>query len=86
MPTTFQRLMETVLTGLIGECWMAYLDNIPILGETFDAYLQSLQKVFDRLKEANLQLHPKKCCFASAGVDYLGSAAVLSNDPRSKLK
>ena len=83
-PATFQRLMETVLAGLIGECCLVYLDDILVIGETFEDHLNNLHKVFCRLKEANLRLHPKKCSFASSSVDYLGyhvSAEGLSTDP-----
>ena len=84
-PATFQRLMETVLAGLVGECCLVYLDDILVIGETFEEHLGNLQKVFSRLKEANLRLHPKKCYFASPSVDYLGyhvSAEGLSTDAR----
>lgn len=84
-PATFQQLMETVLAGLVGECCLVYLDDILVIGETFEDHLNNLQKVFSRLKEANLRLHPKKCYFASPSVDYLGyhvSAEGLSTDPR----
>ena len=84
-PATFQRLMETVLAGLVGECCLMYLDDIPVIGETFEDHLNNLQKVFCRLKEANLRLHAKKCYFASPSVDYLGyhvSPEGLSTDPR----
>ena len=84
-PATFQRLMETILAGLVGECCLVYLDDILVIGETFEEHLNNLQKVFSRLKEANLRLHPKKCYFASPSVDYLGyhvSAEGLSTNSR----
>ena len=71
-PATFQRLMESVLAGLVGDCCVVYLDDILVLGETFDSHIANLQRVFDRLKQATLQLKPKKCHFASSSVDYLG--------------
>lgn len=72
VPATFQHLMETVLSGLVRECCVIYLDDILVVGETFEAHLDNLQNVFDRLKQANLWLKPKKCWFGSPDVDYLG--------------
>lgn len=69
--STFQRLMENVLAGLVGEYCMMYLDDILVVGEAFDDHLRNLQTIFDRLSEANLRLHPNKCFFANRGVDYL---------------
>ena len=71
-PVTFQRLMETVLSGLVRDYCVVYLDNILVVGEVFEAHLENLQKVLDRLKQANLRLKPKKCQFGSPDIDYLG--------------
>ena len=60
-----------------------YLDNILVIGTTFEAHLSNFQKVFDRLEKANLWLHPTKCYFSSPGVDDLGyhvSVEGLSTD------
>ena len=84
MPATFQRLMETVLAGLVRKCCMVYIDDILIVGETFEEHLQNLCKVLDRLCDANLKLKPKKCRFAEREVCYLGyrvSEYGLSTDP-----
>ena len=43
-----------------------------MISETIETHLLNLQIVLDRLWEANLQLDPNKCSFASSGVDYLG--------------
>jgi len=41
-PATFQRLMETVLAGLARDSCMVYLDDILVIGESFNAHLQNL--------------------------------------------
>ena len=56
-----------------------------MVGETFKAHLENLQKVFDCLRQANLQLEPKKCKFASLQVEYLGycvSGEGISTNPQ----
>ena len=50
VPATFQRLMETILAGLVGECCLVYLDDILVIGETFEVHVSNLQKVFSHLK------------------------------------
>ena len=43
-PATFQRLMETILAGLARERCIVYLDDILVIGRTFDKHLRNLQK------------------------------------------
>ncbi|GBN86992.1 Retrovirus-related Pol polyprotein from transposon 17.6 [Araneus ventricosus] len=59
-PATFERLMETVLRELSSEACLVYLDDIIIIGRTFEEHLNNLCKVFQRLQKANLKLCPKK--------------------------
>ena len=81
---TFQRLMEKVLFGLTPEKCLCYLDDIIIIGRTFEAALENLQLVFQRLREANLKLKPKKCFLFQPKVTFLGqvvSESGISCDP-----
>ena len=83
-PATFQRLMEKVLFGLTPEKCLCYLDDIIIIGRTFEEALENLQLVFQRLREANLKLKPKKCFLFQPKVTYLGhvgSESGISCDP-----
>ena len=77
-PATFQRLMETVLTGLTRDSCMVYLDDILVIGATFQDHLENLRKVFARLRVAGLCLKPQKCSFVKREVAYLGY--VVSSD------
>ncbi|GBM51210.1 Retrovirus-related Pol polyprotein from transposon 17.6 [Araneus ventricosus] len=70
-PATFERLMETVLSGLASEACLVYLDDIIIVGRTFEEHLKNICKVFQRLQKANLILSPKKCRFFQKEVSYL---------------
>jgi len=42
-PSTFQRLMERVLVGLARNICTVYLDDISVMGGTFDEDLHNLQ-------------------------------------------
>ena len=84
-PATFQRLMETVLAGLPRTSCMVYIDDILVVGETFEDHLFNLRKVFDCLREAGLRLKPTKCHLAKPQVEYLGyivSAQGIAADPK----
>ncbi|GBM57168.1 Retrovirus-related Pol polyprotein from transposon 297 [Araneus ventricosus] len=83
-PATFEKLMETVLRGLTSEACLVYLDNIIIVGRTFEEHLNNIRKVFQRLQKANLKLSPKKCRFFRKQVSFLGhiiSADGVRTDP-----
>ena len=83
-PSTFQRLMEFVLTGLQWSICLIYLDDVIIFSKNFDDHLRRMEEVFGRLREAGLKLKPQKCRFLQKEVTYLGhvvSENGVSTDP-----
>lgn len=71
-PSTFQRLMNTVLSGLQGLHCYVYLDDCIIYSTDLSSHMEKLQLVFDRFREFNLKLQPDKCEFLRREVSYLG--------------
>ena len=71
-PATFQRLMETVLSGLARDKCFIYLDDVLVVGKTFEEHTNNLREVLTRLQEAGLRLKPSKCHLAKSKVTYLG--------------
>ena len=53
-PATCQRLMETILAGLARERYIVYLDDILVIGRTFDEHLRILREVFEWLRQFGL--------------------------------
>ena len=83
-PATFQRLMDSVLAGLHWKTCLVYIDDIIVVGKSFDEHLCNLQAVFERLRQAGLKLHPCKCHLLRHKVTYLGhvvSAQGIAPDP-----
>ena len=84
-PATFQRLMESILHGLIGRSCLVYLDDVLVLGKTAEEHISNLRKVWNCLREAGLRLKPSKCNLFKEEVNYLGfvvSSRGISTDPR----
>ncbi len=71
-PTAFQRMMNTVLIGLIMKGVLIYMDDIMVYGETFDDHFDRLREVLQRLRLSGLTVKPKKCALFQREVDYLG--------------
>lgn len=83
-PATFQRLMDSVLAGLHWKTCLVYIDDIIVVGKSFDEHLCNLQAVLERLRQAGLKLHPHKCHLLRHKVTYLGhvvSAQGIAPDP-----
>jgi hypothetical protein len=83
-PATFQRLMDCVLAGLHWETCLVYLDDVIVLGKSFEDHLRNLQGVFQRLREAGLKLKTSKCNLCQEKVSFLGhivSQKGISTDP-----
>ena len=76
--------MESVLAGLPWEVCLLYLDDIIVHANTFQAELERLRAVFERLRKAGLKLSPKKCHLFKRRVTFLGhvvSSGGVSTDP-----
>lgn len=71
-PATFERLMELVLRGLQWKRCLLYLDDVIVVGKSFEDALVNLAEVFDRLQEAGLKLKPPKCKLLQKSVVFLG--------------
>ena len=78
VPATFQRLMEVVLDGLVRKKCLVYIDDILVVGETFEEHLENLCLVLARFRQAGLRLKLKKCHLVQTEVGYL--SYVLSED------
>ena len=84
-PDTFERLMETVLSGLQWDICLIYLDDIIVIAKSFDEMLQNLETVFNRLSSAGLKLKAKKCHIFAEQVEFLGhiiSTQGIATDPK----
>jgi hypothetical protein len=71
-PSTFQRLLDRVLAGLLYKICLVYIDDVIIFSRTFEEHLQHLTAVFDRLRKAGLSMKASKCYFGVREVRYLG--------------
>ncbi len=60
-PATFQRLMDTVLKGVLWKNVLVYLDDIIIYSKSWRDHVQALDDVFRRLRAANLKASASKC-------------------------
>uniref|UniRef100_A0A2C9LQU1 Reverse transcriptase domain-containing protein n=1 Tax=Biomphalaria glabrata TaxID=6526 RepID=A0A2C9LQU1_BIOGL len=60
-PATFERLMEHVLRGLNWTTCLVYLDDIIVIGRTFEEHIANLKEVFERIRNSGMKLNPKKC-------------------------
>lgn len=81
---TFQRFLDSIIGPDLANIALVYLDDVVVLGRTFDEHLSNLHIVFSRLQEAGLQLQPAKCQFAKQSIKYLGhvvSASGIQTDP-----
>ena len=69
-PASFSRLMDIVMQDL--KKVICYLDDTLVHSDRVDTHLDSLQKVFDRLRLHNLKLNSSKCEFLKRKIPYLG--------------
>ena len=83
-PSTYQRLMTSVLQGIIGRICLAYLDDVIVFSKRRVDHITDLQTILDRIRDAGLKLKPAKCNLFCEQVLYLGhviSAAGITFDP-----
>ncbi len=71
-PATFQRTMQLVLGELFYTIAPVYIDDIIVHSKTFDEHIENLEKVFKKIREANLKFGPEKCKFCFEEIKFLG--------------
>ena len=70
--STFQRMMDKVLEGLIGEICFVCLDDITIFSADIEIHKHRVKQVLERLKTNGLQIKLKKCKFIKSTIRFLG--------------
>ena len=83
-PSFCQRAVELVLRGMTWKEVLAYLDDVIILGKNVTDHMERLRRVFERFREHNLKVKPKKCELFQTKVPFLGrivSQEGISVDP-----
>lgn len=83
-PATFQRMMDTVLSGLKWQSCLVYLDDVVVFSETLEQHVQRLRAVLHAIRKAGLSLKPEKCHFGYEELKFLGhvvSHAGIRPDP-----
>ena len=71
-PSVFTRMMRTLLDPLQDPSIISFMDDILISSDSLDDHLQSLERVFNRLKEAGLTARPTKCMIGYQTLEFLG--------------
>ncbi|XP_015839413.2 retrovirus-related Pol polyprotein from transposon 297 [Tribolium castaneum] len=71
-PSTFQRVMDNVLRGIVNNCCIVYLDDIIVFSTSLQEHIQKLTAVFDRLRKFNFKIQLDKSEFLKKEVNYLG--------------
>ncbi|CAC5418720.1 Transposon Ty3-I Gag-Pol polyprotein,Transposon Ty3-G Gag-Pol polyprotein [Mytilus coruscus] len=71
-PSTFQRCMELIFSGMQWKTLLIYLDDIIIYSSNLEDHFNKLDEVLGRLRNVGLKLKPPKCEFIKDQVLYLG--------------
>lgn len=85
----FQAMMNNILSGLVGNICLVYVDDILVMAKTEEEMVERLQLVFQRLREYQFKLNLQKCKFGHSEMRILGllcSAKGIRPDPERTVK
>ena len=71
-PATFQAYINQALHSLVDDFCIVYLDDILVFSRTKEEHEDHLQRVCERLREAELYAKPSKCQFFQQEIEFLG--------------
>ncbi|XP_076848086.1 uncharacterized protein LOC143493505 [Brachyhypopomus gauderio] len=71
-PASFMRMMLSIFGSLNFTSLLCYLDDLLVFAPTEKDALNRLQMVFQKLRDNNLKLSPKKCHLLQESVKFLG--------------
>ncbi len=70
--STFTRTMSKVFKDFGSQFLKVFVDDLNVHSGSWREHLQHLDMVLSKLREVNLKLNPKKCCFAVKCITFLG--------------
>ncbi|XP_070041936.1 uncharacterized protein [Nicotiana tomentosiformis] len=62
-PATFQRCMMAIFTDMVEDIMEVFMDDLSVVGDSFDDCLKNLKRVLKRCVKTNLVLNWEKCHF-----------------------
>lgn len=68
----FQTMVDLLLGPMKWIDAVGYIDDIILYSASFELHLVHMRPLFEAVRKANVQLHPKKCCIGCKEVKYLG--------------
>ncbi|RUM30633.1 MAG: hypothetical protein DSY32_02035 [Aquifex sp.] len=71
-PITFQRMINTLFSDMLGQHVYAYLDDVIICSKNPESHFSTLEDVLLKLKGAGLKAKLTKCEFLKAKITFLG--------------
>ena len=69
---TYQRLMNRVVTPMIGRNVQAYVDDMVVTSHVKDQHATDLEELFTTIANYRLKLNPEKCVFRVEAGKFLG--------------
>ena len=69
---TWQRLLTKVLSDMLFNSAIVYLDDVLVLSKDFSDHYKHLHMLFQKFRDANLRMNGKKCNFGIDHVKYIG--------------
>jgi len=71
-PSTFQDMMNHVLSDILDVGVLAYMDDILIYAKTEEEHDRLVKEVLSRLQQNGLAVSPEKCVWKTEEVEFLG--------------
>ena len=71
-PATYRRAMNQILNVMVWKNVLAYLDDVIVLGKTFQDDMDNLQDTLDRFSTHKMKLKSWKCALFQKEVEFLG--------------
>ena len=71
-PMTFQRMVDTLFTDADRTKVLWFMDDFLIVGNSIEEFLENLEYVFEKFREADLKVGPSKCDLMMEKVPFLG--------------
>jgi len=69
---TYQRLMDRVLSPMLGKNVQAYVDDMVVTSREKEQHVADLEELFTTIAKYGLKLNPEKCIFGVEAGKFLG--------------